>query len=152
MIYLRQFDYTPSEHESERASNSYLMSLLAVFMGLPLPIFNLIATFIFYMANRKGSYFTRWHCTQALMSQIILLGFNSVGFWWSISVFFKEDEIDNRYLSYMVVLVLFNLIEFVTTMYTATQARKGVHVVWWLFGDITNLICQPRDEADPLKI
>jgi len=42
-----------SEDEREYASNSYLMSLFALFVGLPLPIFNLIATIIFYLGNRK---------------------------------------------------------------------------------------------------
>ena len=36
--------YKPAEHELEAASNSYLMSLLAVMAGLPFPIINLLAT------------------------------------------------------------------------------------------------------------
>ncbi len=143
MISLKQFDYEPSEHEAEKASNSYLMSLIAVIVGLPLPIINLLATFIFYMGNRKGTYFVRWHCTQALWSQLILLTFNSIGFWWTVDILFKSAAISNDYIAYVMVLVLFNLIEFITTMYTAVKVRKHVHVYWWLFGDITQLICKP---------
>ena len=44
MIAVRSFPYVPGEHEAEKASNSYLMSLIAVIAGLPLPIVNLIAT------------------------------------------------------------------------------------------------------------
>ena len=43
------FAYKPSEHETEKASNSYLMSLVAVVAGLPLPIINLLATFFFFI-------------------------------------------------------------------------------------------------------
>lgn len=140
MIKIKPFEYKPMEHEAERASNGYLMSLIAVVAGLPLPIVNLIATFFFFVANRKSTYFARWHTTQALISQLVLLTFNSAGFWWTIDIFFKDESISNLYISYMLVLFIINLIEFVTTMYTATKTRKGVHVEWWLFGDITNLI------------
>ena len=44
--------YKPAEHELEAASNSYLMSLLAVMAGLAVPIINLLATAVFYLANR----------------------------------------------------------------------------------------------------
>ena len=148
MIYNREFEYEPSEHEAEKASNSYLMSLIAVVVGLPLPIINLLATFFFFIANRKGTYFVRWHCMQALASQLLLLFFNSAGFWWTISIFFRDEEISNLYISYIVVLVLFNLVEFITTMYTATKARQGVHVVWWLFGDIADAFCKKEIKGD----
>jgi len=62
-----KFEYQPSEHEAEKASNSYLMSLIALIAGMPLPIINLIASVIFFVGNRKGTYFVRWHCTQALL-------------------------------------------------------------------------------------
>lgn len=143
MIRLKSFVYTPSEHEAEKASNSYLMSLIALVVGLPLPIINLLATLIFYLGNRKGTYFVRWHCTQALLSQLILLGFNSVGFWWTIDILIKDEMISNNYIAYIIVLVMFNFIEFVTTMYTAIKVRKHIHVHWWLFGDIVDLICKP---------
>ncbi len=81
MITTKDFQYMPGEHETEKASSSYLMSLLAIVVGLPLPIINLIATIIFYLGNRKGTYYVRWHCTQALLSQLSVLIMNSVAFW-----------------------------------------------------------------------
>ena len=59
MIATSNFHYQPDEHELEKASNSYVMSLIAIMGGLPLPIINLIATFIFYIGNLKGTYFVR---------------------------------------------------------------------------------------------
>ena len=44
MISNTTFYYKPNESELERASNSYLMSLVAVIGGLPLPILNLLAS------------------------------------------------------------------------------------------------------------
>jgi uncharacterized Tic20 family protein len=134
--------YSPTEHEAEKASNSYLMSLVAAIAGLPLPIINLIATFIFYMGNRKGTYFVRWHSTQALLSQFSLLFMNSFGFWWTVSIIFSDAVITNYYIAYVITVLLFNLAELIATIYSAIRTRKGEHVQWWLYGDLTNLICR----------
>jgi uncharacterized Tic20 family protein len=132
----------PGEHESEKASNSYLMSLIAIIAGLPLPIINLIATLIFYLANRKGTYFVRWHCTQALVSQISLLFMNSFGFWWTISIIFMDEKVTNVYIGYLLTVFIFNVVEFITTIYSAIKTRKGIHVKWWFYGDLTDLLCR----------
>jgi hypothetical protein len=137
-----EFAYKPQEYEAEKASNGYLMSLIALMVGLPFPIINLIAAFMFYLGNRKGSYFTRWHCTQTLVSQFTLLIMNSVGFSWSISVIFGDNTISNKYIAYIITIFLFNLTEFIATIATAIKTRKGEHVVWWFWGPLTNLICK----------
>lgn len=144
MIKTLEFSYTPGEHEAEKASNSYLMSLIALVAGLPLPIINLIATFIFYVGNRKGEYFVRWHCTQALLSQFSMLFINSFGFWWTVSIAFTDETITDSFVAYIIAAFIFNFLEFVATIYTAIQTRKGYHIHWWLYGDITNLICKPK--------
>ena len=143
MIYLTKFGYEPGEHEAEKASNSYLMSLIAVIAGLPLPILNLLATLIFYLANKKATYFVRWHCTQALLSQLSLLFINSFAFWWTMSVMFLSETISNKYIAYMIAALLFNLAELIATIYTAIQTRKGIHVEWWFYGSLTNAVCKP---------
>jgi uncharacterized Tic20 family protein len=137
------FAYEPGEHEAEKASNSYLMSLIALMVGLPLPIINLIATFIFYMGNRKGTYFVRWHCTQALLSQASMLFVNSYGFWWTVSIAFSGETVTGNYIAYILAAVLFNITEFIATIYTAVQTRKGIHVSWWFYGNLTSLLCNP---------
>lgn len=140
----KPFVYKPGEHEAESASSSYLMSLIVIIIGLPLPIVNLIATFIFYIGNRKSTYFVRWHCTQALLSQLSMLFINSFGFWWTISIIFTEESISSRYIAYLFTAILFNITEFIATIYTAIQTRKGLHVEWWFYGPLTNLICKSR--------
>jgi len=136
------FSYVPGEHETEKASNSYLMSLVALIAGLPLPIINLLAAGMFYLGNRKGTYFVRWHCTQALLAQCSLLIMNSTGFWWSISIIFGDKAISSKYIAYLITAFLFNLVEFIATIYTAIHTRKGIHVEWWFYGGLTNLICK----------
>ena len=142
MIQEKKFVYTPGEHELEKASNSYLMSLIALIAGLPLPIINLMATFFFYIANIKGTYFVRWHCTQALLSQLSLLFINSFGFWWTISIIFGPETITNKYIAYIITILIFNIIEFIVTIITAIKVRKGIHVYWWFYGNLTQIICR----------
>ncbi len=140
---INAFGYSPSEHELEKASNSYLMSLVALIAGLPLPIINLIATLFFYIGNRKGTYFVRWHCIQALLSQLSIFFINSFSFWWTVSIIFGPEIINNKYLGFIITVVFFNIIEIVATIYTAIKVRKGEHVSWWFYGDITQFICKP---------
>lgn len=137
------FPYEPGDHELERASNSYLMSLVAVVAGLPLPIINLLATFFFFLGNRKSTYFVRWHCTQALLSQCSLLFMNAAGFSWTLNIAFTEATISNAYIAYMITVILFNIADFIATMYSAIEVRKGKHVQWWFYGNLTNLLCKP---------
>lgn len=138
----KQFTYAPNEMEAETASNSYLMSLIAIIVGLPLPIINLIATLIFYLNNRKGTYFVRWHCTQALLSQLTLVPLNSIGFWWTFSVLFTDQVATNEYFAYLLTVFVFNLLELIATIYTAIQTRKGLHVAWWFHGPLTDKLCK----------
>ena len=65
---------------------------------------------------------------------------NSYAFWWTIAVAFGDESISNHYLAYLFTAILFNLIEFISTIYSAIQVRKGKHVSWMLFGEITNFL------------
>jgi hypothetical protein len=123
------------ESDAEKASNGYLMSLIALMAGMPLPIVNLLASIGFYLGNRKSNYFVRWHCTQAMVSQLLL-------FWWTVSIVFTSRTIDSAYVGYVLTLLIFNLFEFIATMRTAILTRKGQHVEWWLAGGITHLLCR----------
>ncbi len=136
------FDYVPNDYENERASNSYLMSTIAVIVGLPLPIINLIATSIFYLNNRSSTFFVRWHCLQALLSQVLVVIVNSVGFSWTMTIIFGDNSISNRYIAYITTLIVFNLFEFIATIYAAIKTRKGKHVEFWFFGPLTHALCK----------
>ncbi|MBI3006497.1 MAG: DUF4870 domain-containing protein [Ignavibacteriales bacterium] len=134
------FPYTPNEYEAEKASNSYLMSVVVIMFGLPLPIVNLIASVIFYSANRKAPYFVRWHCTQTLVAQVVTFFANAAGVYWTIAVVFGGGEVTNNYIAYIITILLFNLFEFAATIYAAVRTRKGKHVSWWFFGPLTDIL------------
>lgn len=133
--------YVPNEMEKEKASNGYLMSLIAVMAGMPLPIINLLATLVFYAGNRKGTWYVRWHCTQTLLSQLTILVMNSVGFSWTIAVLTGNAAITNKWVGYMITILLFNLVEFVVTIAAAVRTRRGDHVHFWFWGTLTDALC-----------
>ncbi len=135
--------YHPSDSEREKAANSYLMSLMAAMVGLPLPIVNMLATIIFYLANRKRTYYVRWHCTQALISQIPLYFTNTVLFWWTVRLLLGYESLTSFYFAYLFTVVLFNVIDYIATIYSAVKVRKGEQVEWYVYGGLTDLICKP---------
>jgi uncharacterized Tic20 family protein len=128
------------EYEAEKASNSYLMSLIAIMAGLPLPIVNLLATFIFYIAHTNKSYFIRWHCTQALLSQLLLFPVNTITFCWTLSIIYSFTEVSTGYYIYLFFILLLNLIEFIATIHAAIETRKGKHIKWLGIGNIVDSI------------
>lgn len=136
-----------TEDEKEYASNSYLMSLVALFGGLPLPVFNLIATLIFFWGNRRTTPFVRWHCTQALLSQVFIFFFNTVAFWWTVLIVSKTREMSDHFFVYLVFVVLLNLSEIIATIYTAIRVRKGRHVRWILFAYLVDQLLKQRHDA-----
>lgn len=134
----------PHEHELEAASNSYLMSLLVAMIGLPFPIVNLIATVIFFFANRKQTYFVRWHCMQALVSQLPLFCTNSVLFWWTVRVLIGWTSLSSFYFAYLFTVLLFNFLDFIATIHTMIAVRNGRQVEWYVYGPLTHLLCKPQ--------
>lgn len=154
-------------YDYEQASNAYLMSLVAVIAGLPLPIINVIASLIFYSAKRKAPYIVRWHALQSLLGQIIIMPFNSVAFWWTFRIIFADFtftgtghlNIDENfttftspaYWAYILFIILLNLFEFIAVIITATQVSKGQNVRWFGIASITDALCS-KENRDPYSI
>ncbi len=140
-------DRSIPDSDVEKASNSYLMSLLAMFVGLPLPILNLLATLIFFFANRKASPFVRWHCTQALLTQLTLFACNTILFWWTIAILFKGTGLTNAYFPYLICVVFFNTAEIIQTIISTIKIRKRINVRWWVYSGITDQFVKiPQNE------
>lgn len=132
--------YSPNESEKEKASNSYLMSVMAVMAGLPFPIINLLASIIFFVANRRAGYYVKWHCTQVLLSQLTVFVMNTIAFSWTMRIIFGSLIITNSYLAYLLTILIFNITEFVININAAIKVRKGLPAHWWFWGALTDLI------------
>jgi uncharacterized Tic20 family protein len=139
---IKNENYFFNEAEYEQASNSYLMSVVAIIGGLPLPIFNLIATLIFYFYNRKKSHFIRWHCTQALLMQLFLFIINSINISWTLRIVFGSAQLTNNYIAYLICVIIFNIVDLFITIKVASKVRNGETINLWFFTELTHLICK----------
>ncbi|MDR0864484.1 MAG: hypothetical protein LBO74_06080 [Candidatus Symbiothrix sp.] len=128
------------EEEAEKASFAYLMSTIILIVGLPMPIINVIASVMFYVANRRKTYFVRFHCLQSMLSQLAVIPMNSVGVGWTISILTGHSQVSNLYISYIITIVGFNIVEFISSLYAAIQVRKKKDVRFWFFGPLSELI------------
>jgi hypothetical protein len=155
----------PYEHEP--ASNAYLMSVIGIISGLPLPVVNVIASLIFYYNKRKDSYYVRWHSLQALLAQVIVMPFNSIAMAWTLRILFAKLEeapafvdhpeyytelksqltfLDHATLGYWVYIffiLLLNITEFIAVIITATEVRKGKNIRFWGIAKITDAFIRP---------
>ncbi|KAF2518647.1 hypothetical protein E0W68_07780 [Flavobacterium salilacus subsp. salilacus] len=138
-------------NEYEKASNSYLMAIVAVIVGVPLPVINITASVIYYLGNLKSSYFVRWHCIQAILAQTIMIPFNSIAVGWTISIMLNVKEVTLYYGIYLFAVILFNIIEFFAVIITASKVSKGKNVRWFLIANITDLLCSKKNK-DPYSI
>ena len=142
-------------HEYEKASNSYLMAVVSIIAGLPLPIINLIAAIGYYLGQRKSTYFVRWHCIQSIIGQALVIPFNSIAFTWTLTIIFnntysgnyQSDEVfaenffystSTAYWLYIIFILFLNLIEFIAVIFTASRVRNGHHVRWPLVAGIAD--------------
>ena len=139
--------YIPREDECEKASNGYLMSVMVIMVGMPLPIINLLASVIFYLANRRSTYYVRWHCVQAMVSQFTIFIMNSVGFSWTLHILLGSGHITNSYIGYLITIVVFNVAELNANIIAAIKVRKGIHSEWWFWGPLTTILLQTKNRA-----
>ena len=137
-------EHAQREHDAEQASNVYVMSLITFAAGLPLPIVNVISTIMFFIGSRRENAFVRWHCMQALLTELITLPLNSIAFWWTVNLVFFNVQITNSYLVYMFLIVLLNIIELVASITAAIRVRKHHDVRWFLVSDITDMLVKVR--------
>ena len=131
------------EEEAEKASYAYLMCTMVLIIGLPMPIINLLAILIFWLGNRKQTYFVRFHCLQSFLSQFVVIILNSIGISWTISIIWGDNTITNLYVAYMIAVFFCNLLEFIASLYAAIRVRKKHDVRLWIFGDLTEALCKP---------
>ena len=167
---------TLQPYEYEAASNAYLMSLAAAVAGLPLPIINVIAAVIYFLARRKSSYAIRWHALQALLAQLVVMPFNSIAMGWTLSKVFRALKLEDVFFTgksgsghmmglafepfedssalfwaYLAFVLLLNIFEFIAVISTAIQVRKGINVRWFGIAAITDALCS-KENRDPYAI
>ena len=142
-----ELSYIPSENEKENASNAYIITMMTVTLGLPFPVLNLFACIGFYFLIRKKTPFTRFHSLQAITSQVPVILMNSAAVIWIISILFHKAAINNNFISYIITVVIFNVIDITYNIIAAMKARKGLLYSYALFGPLSWMLI--KDKSNP---
>lgn len=123
--------------DREDAMGAYLMMFAAVAIGLPLPIINLIAAFIYYFINRNKSPFIHFHSLQALLAQIPITIINWGAVVWAVMIFFKEDwRLSEEFWTYLIFAGSATFLYFIFCMIAAYKAYHGKMYYFLFFGKI----------------
>ncbi len=140
-----------TEREREDAMGSYLMMFAAVAIGLPLPIINLIASFIYYFLNRKKSRFVHFHALQALLSQIPTTVMNWGLVIWGVGIVIRDNwHLSPEFWAYAIFCGVATFIYFIMNIIAAFKARQGKMYYFLLFGKMaysTSFAIKPGDTA-----
>jgi len=138
-----------SYKEKERAMASYFMMFASSTIGLPLPFFNLIASWIFYRYTSKTSQFVRFHSYQSMLSQLPITVFNTVIVFWTLNIVWgnfpmaNENDLSpilegfsSNYIGFAIVTALSNLIYIIFSVIAGAKAYKGRLYYFPYFGNI----------------
>jgi uncharacterized membrane protein len=114
-----------AEREKEDAMAAYLMMFASLAIGLPIPLFNLIASVIYFLVNRKSSPFVAFHALQALLTHVpvVLLNAGLVG--WLIGILVTQVGFHAEFFWYMLFTILVNLAYIIWSIVALIHARKG---------------------------
>jgi Zn-dependent protease with chaperone function len=129
-----------SEREKEEASNAYLMGLMTGFVGLPLPIINLIACVLYFFLNKSKSRFGRFHIFQMVSSQLFLIALNSYALGWLIQIVFYGEKLSGYFWAYILTVLIFNISDFIANIIAAIEVRKGKLYSFLFFGSLAKFI------------
>ena len=131
-----------SSREKEDAMGAYFMMFAAWAVGLPLPIFNLIAAFIYFFIHRKKSRFTAFHSLQSLLSQLPVTVVNVGLIVWVVRIVVRWFIFDTEagpffsqaFFGYLIFMILLNILYIVISIVALVKARKGLFFYMPLFG------------------
>ena len=135
-IRLPQPDEIP-EREREDAMAAYLMMFASLAIGLPIPLFNLIASFVYYLVNRKSSRFVAFHALQALLSHIPVVLLNAGLVAWLIVILVSAVSFSGGFFWYLIFVLALNVAYIVISIIALIHARKGRFYYIPLFGRLS---------------
>lgn len=122
--------------EKEDAMGAYLMMFATLAVGLPLPVINLVAAFIYLYINKKTSRFVYFHALQSLYSQIPVTLLNAGLVTWLVVILLNGSNFSSAFKGFVIMVVAANLVYFVFSLIAAARARKGLFYYFFFFGRI----------------
>ena len=122
------------EREKEDAMAAYLMMFASLAVGLPIPLFNLVASVIYFLVNRKSSLFVAFHALQALLTHVPVVLMNAGVVGWLIGILVTGGSFGPGFYWYLSFTVLINLAYITWSIVALVHARKGRFIYMPLVG------------------
>jgi len=123
------------ERQKEDAMGAYLMMFASLALGLPVPLFNVIASVIYFFVNRKNGPFVAFHALQALITHIPVVLLNAGVIGWLIGILVvSPNNFIPAFFGYLFFTVLANLAYIIWSIVALVHARKGHFVYMPLVG------------------
>ena len=138
MLEADQFNYTPHAVEFEKASYAYLIGILALLAGLPIPIINFMACVFYYLSTRKETEFIRWHALQEAILQFTMLIINSVHIYWLLSIFIDNGSFTIGYFCMLGFVIAVNFLNIVESAIIFSNLQKYQHIRILFFSSLTD--------------
>ena len=96
----------------------------AIYVVLPLPVFNLVAAVIYFVINRKAFRFVAFHSLQSNLALIV----------WLICILVTDLLFPMAFFIYLIFMILVNLLYIVISIVALLKAGKGRFYYMPLFG------------------
>jgi uncharacterized Tic20 family protein len=123
--------------EKEDAMGAYLMMFAGVAIALPLPLLNLVASFVYLYLNKNKGHFVHFHALQALYSQIPVTILNMGLLVWLILCLVHDLTFSSEFKGYAAMVLVVNIVDLVFSLIAAAKARKGLLYYYIFFGRIS---------------
>jgi len=123
-----------SENEKDDAMGAYLMMFASWAIGLPLPLFNLVAALIYFFVNGRDSRYVAFHAYQSLLSQIPVTLLNAGALGWLIVVLVSPARFSTVFLIYLIGVAVANCLYLIFSIVALIGARRGEIYYIPLFG------------------
>ncbi|HPD95182.1 MAG TPA: DUF4870 domain-containing protein [Tenuifilaceae bacterium] len=136
-----------SEREKEDAMGAYLMMFASAALGLPFPIFNLIASVIYYFVNKSKGRFVQFHSLQSLYSQLPVSILNSILVIWALINWIKNHPFTNLFWGLLFTAIIFNIVYFIFSIVGAVKAHNGRFYYFLFFGKLSFIQAYRKKDA-----
>lgn len=140
--------------EREAAMGGYLTMFASIGAGLPFPLINLLASYIYYHFLKKETRFVRYHTLHSFLAQIPISLLNAGLVLWTVRILWVQGNFSDLFFGYLWAVVLANLTYFVFSIVAAVRARNGRFFYFLFFGRLAfDLIykVEPQKEKEEEK-
>jgi uncharacterized Tic20 family protein len=121
------------QRERDDAMGAYLMMFASWAVGLPLPFLNLVASFVYYIVNRRSSRFVAFHSFQALIVHLPVAVYNALLMLWLVVALISGRSLSANFLPALVLGIALNLGYIFFSVLALRRASKGIfyYIPWF---------------------